>query len=116
MPTALSYARATSIVDKSGSKRFDTSNLKLGEQAERDLIRQIAYFPLIVEEAAIKFRPDIITQYAHTLSQRFNTFYNSCKILTGDEKTESRLALVESYRVTTRNAMSLLGIQVPDRM
>ena len=51
------------------------------------------------------------------LSQKFNKFYFDCSILNADEGTRAfRLSLTEATLIVLKNALSLLGIGVPEKM
>ena len=126
-----SYARASSIIKKA---KYKTENNKKGkskekliipenlEPSEDALIKKIAYFPDIVKSATNHLNPQILANYSFQLSQIFNDFYAKCKVIAeennkkGKEKQAFRLKLVESFRITLKNSLYLLGIEVMDEM
>ena len=81
------------------------------------MVKQLQSFPETLTEAADKYEPCYIARYAVDLAQKFNKFYIDCKILTaeGDAK-QFRLSLTRAVLQTLKNALSLLGIGVPDKM
>lgn len=109
-----SYARASSILDRSGklAKEFSVPKLK---EKEIDLVKKIDEFPDRVVQAARELNPGVIANYAYKLAQMFNEFYAACKVL-GSDEIEFRVHLVEVFRTTIRNALRLLGIKVIERM
>ncbi len=79
---------------------------------EQRLIRILADYPEVVEEAAREFKPSVIAQYAFDLAKQFAEYYHELHIIDEDEKelTEARLALAESVRQVLENALGILGI------
>jgi len=77
-----------------------------------------AGFPEVFEGAATELKPGDITAYANTLADKFNSFYAALPVLRADTPglVGARLILVDAVRVVLRNALSLLGIEAPERM
>lgn len=109
-------ARANSVLMKSGNVGTVPENYQPNSQ-EFEVVKQLAAFPEILTEAADKYEPCYIARYAVDLSQKFNKFYFDCKILTAEGDAKSfRLALTQAVLQTLKNALSILGIGVPDKM
>jgi len=113
------HARAARIIEK--SKRTPSINVDfslLKEKSELDLIKIIGLFDIHVRDAANNLSPKIIARYCHDLAVAFNSLYEHVKVLElGDEKLEnSRLCIVNSFKITLEKALNLLGIVAPDRM
>ena len=108
-------ARANSVVEKGGiPSSYDCGDL-LPQEAE--VVKSVAAFGDAVREAAEKYEPSAVARYAVDLAQKFNKFYIDCKILTAEgEKRDFRLALTAATLQTLKNALSLLGIGVPEKM
>ncbi len=114
------YARIRSVLRKAeeaGMTIGDYLGVKPGER-EIALIQRLADFPSVVEEAGRTYSPALIANYAYDLVKEYNQFYHDCSILREtDEAVRSlRLTLSRVTAETVRSAMSLLGIQVPERM
>ncbi len=109
-------ARANSVLLKSGELSAVPENYEPNAQ-EFEVIKQLAVFPEILQEAAEKYEPSYIARYAVDLAQKYNKFYIECKILseTGDKKL-FRLALTKVTLQTLKNSLKILGIGVPDKM
>lgn len=108
-----SYARASSIVRKSKKKgKYTIPNLS---NAEIKLAKKIADFPEIVERTSKKLNPSIIANYSFQLAQSFNEFYHANKVI-GTKDEIFRIKLVEAFRNTLKNSLSLLGIEVMEEM
>ncbi len=87
-------------------------------EREVTLIQRLADFPSVVAEAGRSYSPALIANYAYDLVKEYNQFYHDCSIIREeDERVRSmRLALSAATADTVRRAMSLLGINVPERM
>ncbi len=113
------HARATRILEKSErapSIEVDFSLLK--EKSELDLIKIIGLFDIHVRDATNNLSPKVIARYCHDLAVAFNSLYEHVKVLQlGDETLEnSRLCIVNSFKITLEKSLDLLGIVAPDRM
>ncbi|MFS6554296.1 DALR anticodon-binding domain-containing protein, partial [Parabacteroides distasonis] len=74
--------------------------------------------PDTVAQAGREYSPALIANYAYDLVKEYNQFYHDCSILREEDpaKRSLRLALSDATAKTVRTAMSLLGINVPERM
>jgi len=108
-----SYARAGSILKKAPEqKKFEVHDL---EEKEVDLVKKISQFSETVTSAYRNLNPSIIANYSYQLAQIFNEFYHACKVI-GSEQESFRLALVQAFRQTLKNSLSLLGIETVEEM
>ncbi|MFB5629357.1 MAG: DALR anticodon-binding domain-containing protein, partial [Nitrosarchaeum sp.] len=113
------YARASRIIEKSGKAPSIVVDFSLlSDKSELDLIKTIGLFDIHVLDAAKNLSPKVIARYCHDLAVTFNSFYEHNKVLDLDnEKLEnSRLCLVNSFKLTLEKALGLLGIIPPDKM
>ena len=113
------HARSARILEKSKrTPSIDVDFSLLQEQSELDLIKTIGLFDMHVRDAANNLSPKVIARYCHDLAVAFNSFYEHVKVLElGDESLEnSRLCVVDSFKITLEKALNLLGIVAPDRM
>ena len=116
------HARACGILGEAESEGLEPAEsvdpALLDTEAERDLLRTIARFPAVVEEAADELEPHRVATYTRTFAEQFNGFYRECPVLTADDEATSRarLALVAAARETIGNALDLLGVAAPDSM
>ena len=111
------HARACKLLAKSGK---DVSSLEVDDEwtpndAEKDLVRQIAKFPQVVEDCANKKRVHNITQYCQDLAGSFNKFYKSEQVIGSDDE-DTRLILVDRAKTTIKNALDILGVSAPEKM
>jgi arginyl-tRNA synthetase len=116
------HARACGILAEAGAadvtaaETVDADALDAPEAQE--LVRTIARFPAVVEEAADDHQPHQIATYTREFAERFNAFYRECPVLSADDPATraTRLALVAAARHTVDNALSLLGVAAPESM
>ncbi|MBS7247100.1 MAG: arginine--tRNA ligase [Candidatus Jordarchaeales archaeon] len=111
--------RAKSILEKAGETPSPEINPeKLLGSREIDLIKHIAKFPEVVQISARNLKPNILAEYTYQLAVRFNKFYEECPVLTVDdpETRKARLALVQAVLQSLKNAMKILGIEIPPKM
>jgi arginyl-tRNA synthetase len=112
------YARSVRILEKSknnfGKKGYDLMRL----DEEISIIKEIAKFDLVLEEAARTLSPKLLARYAYKLAVAFNIFYEKVPVIHEftDELRVARLALVKAFAVTLKVVLDLLGIQPLDRM
>ncbi|RLF65376.1 MAG: arginine--tRNA ligase, partial [Thermoplasmata archaeon] len=62
--------------------------------------------------------PYIIAKYSYETASTFNNFYEACPVLTekDTDRRLTRLALVHATAVVLKDAFSLLGIEMPERL
>ena len=85
---------------------------------ERDLIVTLTSFPQVINEAAKGYNPGIIANYVYEVAKNYNKFYHEKSILQAEDEQSKqfRLQLSEASAKIINKGMSLLGIQVPERM
>jgi len=113
-----SYARIQSILN---GINFELSKDKYDrklEDKEKELIKQIDLFPSAIGAAASSHNPALVANYVYDLVKSFNSFYQSLPILKSafEDKKTFRVELSKLVGITIKNALSLLGIGVVDRM
>ena len=110
------YARCASVIRK-GGEVFDFDKNYTPNEDEYTLLQLLEKYGEVLNMAADRYEPSMITRYAVELSSAFNKFYFDCKIL-GEEETVKnyRLALTMATKIVLKNALSMLGIKTPEKM
>lgn len=112
------YARIRSVFRK--AEGFDPAATPQCEPNAKEsvLIRKVADFPSVVAEAGRNYSPAVVANYAYDLAKEYNQFYHDYSILREEDPARRELRLLLSYTVarTLKGAMSLLGIEMPERM
>lgn len=112
------FVRANSILRKAGQQipAEGKGDFELSPQ-EVQLIDLISRFSNEVTRAAAEYKPMMVANYAFSLAQAFNDFYNVCPVLTAETPVRDfRLRLTAAARQAISNSLSLLGIDCPEVM
>lgn len=110
------HARCNSVLNKAEiGATVDWTGIANPEAAE--LIRYLARYPEVVEAAATKYEPSLITRHIVNIAQLFNKFYYEHRIADGEEAIcNARLKLTLAVKTVIANGLRLLGIKAPDKM
>ncbi|MGB3572203.1 MAG: arginine--tRNA ligase, partial [Phormidesmis sp.] len=112
------YVRVQGI-SRSGDVDFSTLNaeVKLTEESEFILAKHLLQMDTVLDEVAADLLPNRLCQYLFELSQKYNQFYDRCPVLKAEEPARtSRLVLCDLTARTLKLGLSLLGIDVLERM
>ena len=108
------YARIKSLSRKNKNKMsFTKVNLS---KKEKDLIIQLNDLPNVILNAYKNLNPGLIANYCYELVKLYNSFYQSSTILGNEQINSFRIMLSNKVGSSIKKSMSLLGIEVPDRM
>ncbi len=113
------YVRTRSLLDKAGYVP-DLENInfsKLQEKEAVETLKLLYRFNEFVTLAADKNEPSIISRYLIDVAQNFSTFYNEHKIITEDKTVQdARLALTYAVGTVLKSGVTLLGMEMPNKM
>lgn len=119
------YARIKSVLRK-GEQYHELKNypeFSVAEYAalnpkEKELIKAILRYPYELGEAAERFSPAVMANYAYEMAKTYNQFYHECPIVdaTKPETTKFRLHISKVCSEVIERSLKLLGIDVPERM
>jgi arginyl-tRNA synthetase len=116
------YARIRSVLRKAADMGIEfPDELLLSipvSEKEENLIQLLAGFASVVREAGIAYNPALIANYVYDLVKEYNQFYHDFSILReGDTGLRHfRLILSANIAKVVKSGMSLLGVEVPERM
>ncbi len=111
------HARACSVLRKAGEVDEDMPAIRQLTEKEREMIRTLAQYPQVLEQARTERLPHKLANYLFSLAQAFNGFYNSEPILQAEQPARSlRLALTRLTRDVLRSGAALLTLRLPERM
>ncbi|HVD96885.1 MAG TPA: arginine--tRNA ligase [Cytophagaceae bacterium] len=117
------YARSRSVMRKIKELGIDHSEKEYQaytalQPTEVDLIIALNRYPAVIKEAADQYSPAVIAQYCIDLAREFNRFYNEVPIMKEENAAAKafRIALTETSGKIIQKAMSLLGVEVPEKM
>lgn len=116
------YARIRSIMRKAQDAGLTlpdalSTDIALNEK-ETELVQKMSEFGAAVADAGQNYNPAGIANYCYELTKLFNQFYHDYSILNADTDEEKikRVVLARAVGQVIKNGMSLLGIEVPERM
>ena len=112
------YARIRSILRKASQKETTAGSEAPLAEKEIELIQKMSEFGAAVEQAGKDYSPSGIANYCYELTKVFNQFYHDYSILNepDEQKKAVRLVIAKNVAKIIKNGMSLLGIEVPERM
>ncbi len=110
--------RVKSLLRRAGDAGIVPGEILPPGDLERGLVLMLDRLPEFIQAAYERRAPNELCEFAHTLAQEFSTFYQNCHILSEENKAlqASRLALAQLALRQLLLVLSLLGIQVPERM
>ncbi|WP_110988952.1 arginine--tRNA ligase [Acaryochloris thomasi] len=101
-------------IDFSQQSQID---IQLNEEAELVLAKHLIQLGDVLDQVAAELLPNRLCLYLFELSQKYNQFYDRCPVLSSEEPARtSRLALCDLTAQTLKLGLSLLGIDVVERM
>ena len=116
------YARIRSILRKASPNPLQRegaiSPMAPLSEKEIELIQKMSEFGAAVEQAGKDYSPSGIANYCYELTKVFNQFYHDYSILNepDEQKKTVRLVIAKNVAKIIKHGMSLLGIEVPERM
>ena len=116
------YARIRSILRKAAEAGIEVpaqlpTDVELSVKEEA-LVQHVADFANVVRQAGQEYSPSSVAAYCYDLVKEYNQFYHDFSILREEDakKRVFRLVLSKNVAKVVRLGMSLLGIEMPERM
>ena len=116
------YARIRSILRKAAEAGIEVpaqlpTDVELSVKEEA-LVQHVADFANVVRQAGQEYSPSSVAAYCYDLVKEYNQFYHDFSILREEDakKRAFRLVLSKNVAKVVRLGMSLLGIEMPERM
>jgi arginyl-tRNA synthetase len=105
-------SRGIAVPDKAA---VDVSLLDVGE--EQNIIKALAKYPEVVEDAALAYEPHRLTFYLQDLAGLLHNYYFKHRVITEDAaRTGARLFLMKQVKTVIQSALKILGVNAPERM
>ena len=110
--------RVKSIMRKAGERGLEPGAITVTAPEEAALVRRLDGFESALKRAFDDRAPNHVCDHAYTLAQTFSSFYAACPILPEDDAgvRASRLALAALTLKQLELALSLIGLEAPERM
>lgn len=109
------HARIASILRNVERASDSMSLVQPPAREEKELIKRLAEFPAVVEDAAAKRGPQAIPAYAIRVADDFHRFYHEHRVLESEQEA-FRLALCRATQTVIATCLDLVGVEAPDRM
>ncbi len=116
------YARIRSILRKAVESGIEVpaqlpTDVELSVKEEA-LVQHVADFANVVRQAGQEYSPSSVAAYCYDLVKEYNQFYHDFSILREEDakKRAFRLVLSKNVAKVVCLGMSLLGIEMPERM
>jgi arginyl-tRNA synthetase len=120
------HARIASVFREAEARKItvptrDTVDLALLDlEEEQNIIKALAKYPEVVEEAALTYEPHRLTFYLQDLAGLLHNYYFKHRIITDDAALAavmgSRLFLMKQVKTVIQSALRILGVTAPERM
>ncbi len=90
----------------------------LGNEEERSIALLIMQYSEKIQQAVKTYNPSVVAQYCYDVAQAVNTFYHAHRVLQAEtlELAQARLALIAKAKQVLQSALSVLGIDAPEKM
>ncbi len=89
----------------------------LREPEDLILLKSMAAFPGMIENAALELEPHRVIFYLIELAGQFHSYYNKHKVISEDiALSRARLTLVAALRIVFGNGLRFIGLSAPEQM
>ena len=118
------HARAHSVMRQAQAKDYaDADVALLKHPAELGLIKKLAEYPRVIEQAALNYEPHRLAFYLQELAGEFHALWNigtgdkTLRFITDDaDLSLARLLLVKALSVVIASGLAVLGVSAPEEM
>ncbi len=118
------HARCHSVMRQAEIKNYDGADLTLlNDSHELNLIKKLAEYPRVLEQAATQYEPHRIAFYLTELAGEFHSLWNvgtgnkDLRFLVENQATsQARLALVKAVSIVIASGLQILGVSAPEEM
>lgn len=115
------YARIASLFGKVADRGLEFKPVdkfeKISGESIGKIITTLIQYPNYIKEAAEKRLPHKMCQYAYMLATFLHSYYNDEKIISDDiQEMNEKLTLLKAVQIVLKDALSLIGVNVKERM
>ena len=116
------HARTCGIFREAQGLSVETTSYSGLGKEEKELVKRLLEFPVVVSEATKKRGPHAIPIYAVRLADDFHRFYHHHKVLQKHfetvtlEQQSFRLAICQATQNVIACCLDLVGVEAPERM
>jgi arginyl-tRNA synthetase len=117
------HARLASLFREAESRGMkvppaDAVNIALLDlEEEQNIIKALARYPEMIEEAALAYEPHRLTFYLQDLAGLLHNYYFKHRVITEDAaRTAAKLFLMKQVKTVIGSALKVLGVTAPEKM
>jgi arginine--tRNA ligase len=116
-----SAVRAQKVLGKILESQVEKTNKKVEQKewtlvvVEKNLIKKIMQYKNVLGEVVGELSPSKLSTYLYEIAQDFSRFYENVQVV-GSEYEVERGAIVLAYLKVLTHGLSILGIEIPERM
>ena len=117
------HARLSSLFREAEARsiavpKSDEVNVALLDlEEEQNIIKALAKYPEMIEEAALAYEPHRLTYYLQDLAGLLHNYYFKHRVITEDlARTKAKLFLLKQVKTVIQSALKILGVSAPERM
>ena len=118
------HARISSVFREAESRGLaipTRETVKIGLldlEEEQNIIKALARYPELIEEAALAYEPHRLTFYLQDLAGLLHNYYFKHRIIDAEDpaRTGARLFLMKQVKTVLQSALKILGVQAPEKM
>jgi arginyl-tRNA synthetase len=118
------HARISSVFREAGSRGLAAPTREavkidlLDLEEEQNIIKALAKYPELIEEAALAYEPHRLTFYLQDLAGLLHNYYFKHRIIDAEDgaRTGARLFLMKQVKTVIQSALKILGVTAPEKM
>ena len=112
------HARIQSLVRRAEKAHFEKVEIENLTPSEHDILKLLAEYPGVIQQAADELSPAVIANYTYELVKAFNSFYQKESIFNAPTENQVgfRVQLSKFVGHVVKSSMRTLGIEVPNQM
>ena len=111
------YARICNVLKQAPKINPVLNYTTINNEDAYNVLEEVYRFKEVVENAAVKELPHLITNYVYDLAEAFHTYYSKNRIITNNEEiTNENLNMILAVKITLANALNLIGVIPPEKM
>ena len=116
-----SAVRAQKVLGKILESQVEKVNKKIEQKdwilegSEKNLVKKIMQYKKVLDEVVDELSPSKLCTYLYEIAQDFSRFYENVQVV-GSEFEVERGAIVLAYLKVLTHGLSILGIEIPEKM
>lgn len=116
-----SAVRAQKVLGKILESQLEKVNKKVEQKdwvlegSEKNLVKKIMQYKKVLDEVVDELSPSKLCTYLYEIAQDFSRFYENVQVV-GSEFEVERGAIVLAYLKVLTHGLSILGIEIPEKM